>query len=77
MPAITVQSIELTQKQKEILAKEYATLFSKVTNVPLDRIYVFFNGYSLDNVAKGDELFSKNPPYGRIKGKFNEGEHEY
>ena len=71
MPAITVQSIELRQSQKEIIAEKFATLFSELTNVPKDRIYVFFDGYTLENAAKGDELFSKNPP-AKLIARFNE-----
>jgi phenylpyruvate tautomerase PptA (4-oxalocrotonate tautomerase family) len=71
MPAITIQSLELRDSQKEIIAKKYATILSELTNVPIDRIYVFFDGYSLNNCAKGDELFSKNPP-GKLIAKFNE-----
>jgi len=71
MPAITIQSIELRESQKEIIAEKFTALFSELTNVPKDRIYVFFDGYSLDNSAKGGELFSKNPPV-KLIAKFNE-----
>ena len=71
MPAITIQSIELRQNQKEIIAEKFATIFSELTNVSKDRIYIFFDGYTLENVARGDELFSKNPPT-RLIAKFNE-----
>ena len=71
MPAITIQSLELTDKQKEIIAEKYITIFSELTNVPKDRIYLFFDGYTLDNTATNGILFSKNPPK-HIKGKFNE-----
>ena len=71
MPAITVQSLELTDKQKEIMADKYITIFSELTNVPRDRIYVFFDGYTLDNAATNCVLFSKNPPKYLI-AKFNE-----
>ncbi len=71
MPAITVQSLELTDKQKEIMAEKYITIFSELTNVPRDRIYVFFDGYTLDNAATNCVLFSKNPPKHLI-AKFNE-----
>jgi phenylpyruvate tautomerase PptA (4-oxalocrotonate tautomerase family) len=72
MPAITIQSLELTDKQKEILADKYISIFSEVTKVPKDRIYLFFDGYTLDNAATNGTLFSKNPPK-LAKGKFNEG----
>jgi len=71
MPAITIQSIELRDEQKEIMAEKFTALFSELTNVPQDRIYVFFDGYSLDNVAKGKEMFSKNPSIS-LKAKYNQ-----
>ena len=52
MPAITIQSIELRQSQKEIIAEKFASLLSDLTKVPKDRIYVFFDGYTLENVTK-------------------------
>jgi 4-oxalocrotonate tautomerase len=70
MPSITIQSLELTDEQKTILAERFTALFSELTQVPMDRIYVFFDGYPLDCVAKNGELFSKNPPM-NIVGKFN------
>ncbi len=71
MPAITVQSIELRQEQKEKIAAEFTRIFSELTAVPQDRIYVFFDGYTLDNVARGDFIFAKNPPATLI-AKYNE-----
>jgi 4-oxalocrotonate tautomerase len=71
MPAITIQSLELTERQKEYLAEKIIALFSEVTHVPPDRIYLFFDGYTLDNVATGGKQFSKNPPKLAI-GKFNQ-----
>ncbi len=70
MPAITVQSLELTDEQKMVLAERFTALFSEVTKVPADRIYIFFDGYPLDSAARGGQLFSKNPPSGII-GKFS------
>jgi phenylpyruvate tautomerase PptA (4-oxalocrotonate tautomerase family) len=72
MPAITIQSLELTDQQKEVLADKYISIFSELTNVPKDRIYIFFDGYTLDNVGTGGIVFSKRPPT-TIKAKFNEG----
>jgi 4-oxalocrotonate tautomerase len=74
MPAITVQSLELTQAQKESLAETIISKFSELTRVPKDRIYVFFDGYTLDNAATDGILFSRRPPQA-ILGKFNESEH--
>ena len=71
MPAIVVHSLELTDEQKEILADKYITIFSEVSNVPKDRIYLFFDGYTLDNAACDGILFSKRPPK-MAKGKFNQ-----
>ncbi|MEN8174731.1 MAG: tautomerase family protein [Pseudomonadota bacterium] len=71
MPAIIVNSLELTHEQKATVAKKFTAIFSELTHVPEDRIYVFFDGYSLDDAAKGGELFSDSPPKG-IVGKFNE-----
>lgn len=71
MPAITIQSIELRQDQKEIIAEKFSSLFSELTHVPKDRIYVFFDGYTLENVARGDMMFSKNPPT-QLIAKYNE-----
>ena len=75
MPAITIQSLELTDEQKEILADKYISIFSEVTRVPKDRIYLFFDGYTLDNAATNGMLFSKNPPKLAI-GKFNQPQEE-
>ena len=71
MPAIIVNSLELTQDQKRVMAREFAALFSRQTGVPEDRIYIFFQGYPLEDAAKGGDLFSDHPPQG-IRGKFNE-----
>ena len=75
MPAIIVHSLELTDEQKEILADRYITIFSELTRVPKERIYLFFDGYTLDNAATNGILFSKNPPKGII-GKVNQGQVE-
>jgi 4-oxalocrotonate tautomerase len=71
MPAITIQSLELRDDQKEILAEKFTSLFSELTNVPKERIYVFFDGYDLNNVSANGVLFSRNPP-NRLIAKFNE-----
>ncbi len=62
MPAIIIESIELTDEQKEIIAEQFISIFSDLTRVPKDRIYLFFEGYSLDNVATAGKQFSKMPP---------------
>ncbi|MCX5785517.1 MAG: tautomerase family protein [Elusimicrobia bacterium] len=71
MPAITVQSLELTDEQKEIVADKFGAIFSEITKVPKDRIYIFFDGYALDCAAADGVLFSKRPPKAAI-GKFNQ-----
>lgn len=71
MPAIIVNSLELTEEQKAILCDKYITTFSEVTNVPKDRIYIFFQGYPLDSAGTNGVLFSKKPPPDQIIGKFN------
>lgn len=71
MPAITIQSLELRESQKKILAEKFIGIFSEVTNVPKDRIYLFFDGYTLENTATDGILFSERPPKSAI-GKFNE-----
>jgi phenylpyruvate tautomerase PptA (4-oxalocrotonate tautomerase family) len=75
MPAITIQSLELTEKQKQIIADKYITIFSELTNVPKDRIYLFFDGYTLDNTATGGTLFTQQS-VSKIRGKFNQDEWE-
>jgi 4-oxalocrotonate tautomerase len=72
MPAITIQSLELTDQQKTTLAERFTSLFSELTDVPKDRIYIFFDGYPLDCAAKNGVLFSVDPPT-HIRGKFNPG----
>ena len=71
MPAITIQSLELRQSQKEIIAGKFATILSELTNVPKDRIYIFFDGYPPEDTAKGDVMFSQSLPKNLI-AKFNE-----
>lgn len=71
MPAIIIHSLEMTDEQKKRISDKFISIMSEETNVPKDRIYLFFNGYTLDNAATGGMLFSENPPKG-AKGKFNE-----
>ncbi len=71
MPAIVIHSLELTDEQKEVLADKFISIFSELTKVPPDRIYLFFNGYTLDNAACDRILFSKRPPKFAV-GKFNQ-----
>ena len=71
MPAITIQSLELRKEQKEVLAEKFIEIFSEITNVPQDRIYIFFDGYELEDTATGGKLFSDIKPK-TIIAKFNE-----
>jgi phenylpyruvate tautomerase PptA (4-oxalocrotonate tautomerase family) len=71
MPAIVIHSLELTDEQKEVVADKFITILSELTKVPKDRIYLFFNGYTLDNAACDGILFSKRPPKVAI-GKFSQ-----
>lgn len=73
MPAIIVNSLELTDEQKRALAETFTRAFSEQTKVPMEKIYVFFQGYHLADAAAGGGLFCDHPPRG-IVGKFNEGE---
>ena len=75
MPAITIQSLELTDEQKSIIADKYITIFSELTNVPKDRIYIFFDGYALDSAGTDGIVFSQRPPKHLI-AKFNQAERE-
>ena len=72
MPAITVKSIELAERQKKILAKKYVEIFSEITNVPKDRVYIFFDGHELNNVGTGGIRFSDKPS--KAWSKFTEEE---
>ena len=62
MPAITIQSLEFSEDQKEVLAEKIAEVVAEVSRVPKDRIYIFFDGYPLNCAAVNGKLFSKNPP---------------
>ena len=73
MPCIAVQSLELAESQKKRIAQKYIDIFSEETGVPKDRVYLFFDGYSLGDAATNGELFSERK-LGPIRGKFNEGE---
>ena len=70
MPAIVIHSIEMTDKQKAEISEKFISAFSEVSGVPKDRIYLFFNGYNLNECATGGKLFSENPPK-NAKAKFN------
>ncbi|MGM0438308.1 MAG: hypothetical protein ACQEQD_08540 [Bacillota bacterium] len=73
MPVITIQSLELTKKQKERIADDFIKILSEETKVPEDRIYLFFDGYELEDAAANRVLFSEMPPKKAV-GKFNEKE---
>ena len=67
MPCITIQSLELSESQKKRLAEKYIALFSEETGVPEDRIYLFFDGYQLDEAATGGKLFSNRKSFNIIE----------
>lgn len=71
MPTITIQSLELRDDQKKRLADEFIRILSEETKVPEDRIYLFFDGYKLEDVGCNRVLFSERPPKKAV-GKFNE-----
>ena len=56
MPVIMIHTLELTEEQKKVIAKKYTKILSDLTNVPEDRIYCFFSGYPLDDIAAGGVL---------------------
>ncbi|MBE6844858.1 MAG: hypothetical protein E7508_03965 [Ruminococcus sp.] len=70
MPVITIKSIEMTKEQREIIADTFINKLSEVTLVPKDRIYLFFEGHKLDEVACGGVLFEEKPPK-TARGEFN------
>lgn len=61
MPVIMVNALELTEGQKRIMAQKYTEVMSELTNVPPDRVYVFFNDYPLNGIAAGGVLNSDVP----------------
>jgi len=79
MPAIIIHSIEMTDEQKKVVADKFISTFSEVTNVPKDRIYLFFNGYDLNECGTEANCFprfrqevhtpSSMPTSGKGKGK--------
>ncbi len=61
MPVININSLELTEKQKKLVAKEYTKILSRITNVPEGNVYVFFGGFPLSDIAAGGVLNSALP----------------
>ncbi len=62
MPTIIVHTLELLEEQKRLLAEKYTALLAETLRMPTDRIYVLFEGYSLDSLAVNGHLISENPP---------------
>jgi phenylpyruvate tautomerase PptA (4-oxalocrotonate tautomerase family) len=56
MPVITINTLELTDKQKRNIAKKFTKILSDSTKVPEDRIYILFNSYPLSDIAAGGVL---------------------
>jgi len=61
MPVIMVNTLGLLEEQKERIARKYTAILSQETNVPPDRIYVFFGGFPLESIAAGGVLNSELP----------------
>jgi len=61
MPVVTINALELEEKQKKIVAREYTRILSRITNVPEGNIYIFFGGYPLSGIAAGGVLNSDLP----------------
>ena len=61
MPVIMIHTLELLEEQKKVIAKKYTEILAELTNVPPDRIYVFFSGYPLEGIAAGGVLNSDVP----------------
>lgn len=70
MPVISVKSIEMTKEQKKIVADVFINTLAEVTQVPKDRIYLFFDSHQLDETACGGVLFDEHPPK-TARGEFN------
>ncbi len=61
MPVISIHSLELVEEQKKRIAKKYTKILSEETLVPEERIYVFFSGYDVEDIAAGGILNSELP----------------
>jgi len=61
MPVISINSLELLEEQKKRIAQKYTKILSEETKVPEERIYVFFVGYDVEDIAAGGVLNSELP----------------
>lgn len=61
MPVIMIHSLELLEEQKKRIAKKYTQILSEETKVPEERIYTFFCGYDVEDIAAGGVLNSEVP----------------
>ncbi len=61
MPVVTIHSLELLEEQKKRIARKYTEILSEETLVPEERIYVFFAGYDVEDIAAGGVLNSEVP----------------
>lgn len=61
MPVIMLHSLELLEEQKKRIAKKYTQILSEETKVPEERIYCFFSGYPVEDIAAGGVLNSEVP----------------
>jgi phenylpyruvate tautomerase PptA (4-oxalocrotonate tautomerase family) len=71
MPAIVIHSIAMTDEQKREVADFFVSKLSEVTNVPKEKIYLFFDSCALNDVSAGGVLFSDMPKL-TAHCKFNE-----
>ena len=56
MPVVTVHTLELTSKQKRIVAKKFTSILSELTKVPEERIYILFQSYPVEDISMGGVL---------------------
>jgi len=61
MPVIMIHSLELLEEQKKRIAKKFTQILSEETHVPEERIYTFFSGYDVEDIAAGGVLNSEVP----------------
>jgi phenylpyruvate tautomerase PptA (4-oxalocrotonate tautomerase family) len=61
MPVIMIHSLELLEEQKKRIAQKYTKILSEETKVPEEKIYTFFSGYDVEDIAAGGVLNSELP----------------
>ena len=58
MPVIKMEIASLTKTQKQDLAKAFTDSATKVTGIPNEAFYVFFDEYAKESIAVGGKLMS-------------------